>query len=82
MTPTKVTVEITTEGYTTTVYARDEIVVQRAMVMRCDGHARGTKKGTFYDDLTGPLEGLAEAIESHDPFETCQQLRNLRFDDE
>ena len=62
--PTKVTVECTADGYTTTVYAGDEVVSHRASRMESRGRARSTEKGDVFDDLPDEFEDLADEIDS------------------
>ena len=60
--PTKVTVECTADGWTTTAYAGDEVIASRTMTMASLGSAKATKKGDFFDDFDCELEWFADVM--------------------
>jgi hypothetical protein len=65
--PSKVTIEITADGYTTKVFAGDKVVSERSMLMEGRGGARGTKPGDIYDDLPD-FDDLVDEIDGFSHF--------------
>jgi hypothetical protein len=75
--PSKVTIEITADRYTTTVFSGDEVLSKRSMVMENRARARGTDAGDIYEDLPD-FEELAEAIDDESPFGIAGALIDIR----
>lgn len=77
--PTKVTLEITAEGYTRTVFAGAEIISSRTCKMESAGYARATKPGNVFDDITDDdLQDFAEAVDKLDGFDIAGKLYELQ----
>lgn len=76
-TPTRVTIDITAEGWTTSVFHEDELLTTRRMIMESAGLSRSDRKEDIYDDLpNNPC--LAEGIDCSDPFDIAGELWRLR----
>lgn len=77
--PAKVVIEITAEGYTTTVIdSQGEQIARRGAVMEGAGRARGTESGEFFDDLGEDCEELADELEGMLPFSIACELVSIK----
>lgn len=81
--PTKVTLEITADGYKVTVYGRLNVLVEQEMKMQPDGTAKGGKRPFIEEvieswDKDGGFDDLAEAVSGLCGFETATELARIR----
>lgn len=77
--PTKVTVEITSGKYTTTVWAGDEKITERSSIATEHG-SRSTEKGDFNDDFNEDeqeLQDLAYTLDSFFQFDVMNALQKI-----
>ncbi len=78
-TPTKVTVTVTADGYTTTVYAGKKVLSRRTMLLESSGSARGTRPGDVSQDLKGEqFTELVDSLDDLDGFDVARALRELQ----
>lgn len=76
--PDKVTLEIRPDGWTWTVFSRDEALGTDTMRRSGRGEYKGVEKGYLIDRLPQELDELAEAIESEDASAISQFLDDVR----
>lgn len=77
--PTKVHIEITADGYTTTVLAGEKIITRRTHKMISRGIAEARESGDFYDDLPDHMRLASDVEDCHDTaFRAAVTLRALR----
>lgn len=76
--PTKVTLEITADGWAWSVFSGDNEMARHEMRRAERGVYKGVGKGDIYDRLPDGLEDLAVAIDESDEMGVCQVLDDVR----